>query len=82
MDKQIPGVGDESAGQNGSSRGQVEDHEANPYLPEDLVYSLFRARVMDPVRYWGDGMQHKAMSDVFSQRERHDTATKQNANNG
>jgi hypothetical protein len=32
---------------------------------------------MKPVLYWGDGMQHKAMRNIFGQGPRHDAATEQ-----
>jgi hypothetical protein len=56
VDIQIPGVSDESAGQNSASRGQVDNAEGEPYLPEDPVDSVLRARVMNPVLDWGDSM--------------------------
>ncbi len=82
MDKQVPGVGDEGSGQNDASRGQVKDTEAQPHLPENLVYSRLGTRVMNPVLYWSDRMQHKAMSKVFNQRKYHETATDQTNNDG
>jgi hypothetical protein len=38
--------------------------------------------VMNSVLYRGDGIQDKAMSDVFSQRPCRDTATEENSSNG
>jgi hypothetical protein len=54
VDRQIPVVSDESAGQNGASRCQVDNAEGEPYLPEDLVDSVLRAG--NPVLDWGDSM--------------------------
>ena len=54
VDRQIPVVSDESAGQNGASRRQVDNAEGEPYLPEDLVDSVLRAG--NPVLDWGDSM--------------------------
>ena len=82
MDMQIPGVGDENASQKGASRDQVDDGEGQPYLPEDLVDTVLRPRVMNPVLDWRDTMQHKAMGDVFSERPCRQTATEQNSGNG
>jgi hypothetical protein len=35
--RQIPGVSDESAGQNSASRGQVDNAEGEPNLPEETI---------------------------------------------
>ena len=56
VDGQIPGVSDESAGQEGASRDQVDNAEGEPYLPEDLVGGVSRPGVMNPVPYRSDGM--------------------------
>ena len=77
VDRQIPGVGAEDAGQDGAGCRQVDNGESEPYLPEDLVDSVLRAGVMKPVPEWSDGMQHKAMRDVFGQGPRPDAATEQ-----
>ena len=82
VDIQIPGVSDESAGQNCASRGQVDNAEGEPYLPEDHVDSVLWARVMNPVLDWGDSMQHKAMRYVLGQRPCHETATKEENSDG
>jgi hypothetical protein len=56
VDGQIPGVSDESAGQEGAARDQVDHSEGEPYLPEYLVGCVSRPGVMNPVPYRGDGM--------------------------
>jgi len=82
MDRQIPGVSHQSAGENGAACRQVNNTESEPYLPEDLVDSVSRVRVMDPVLYGGDGMQYEAMSDVFGQGPCREAATEQKNSNG
>lgn len=82
MDKQIPGVSDESAGQNGASSHQIENDEGQPYLPEDPVYRVLRTRMVDPVFYRRDGMQNKAVRDVLNQRPCRQAATKEHGGNG
>ena len=82
MHKQIPAVGDENAGHNSASRHQIDGGEGEPYLPEDLVDGVSRVCVMNPVLDRGDGMQHDAMGNVFSQRPRHDAATEENSGIG
>ena len=55
MHKQIPAVGDENAGHHSSSRHQIDGGEGEPYLPEDLVDGLSRARMMTAVVTRGTG---------------------------
>ena len=78
VDKQIPSVGDESAGQKSAPRRHVDKDKGDPYLPEDFVYRVFRARMMNPMLHRGDAVQHDAMNDVFTQRPGQETAEKEN----
>jgi hypothetical protein len=73
--RQSPGTESHSAGP-GQSRGckdsaphdRAEHGEGQPYLPEDIVDGVARPCVTNFVLYRGDGMQHKAVGDVFGQR--------------
>ena len=82
MDRQIPGVGEEGAGQNGSSRCQVNNKKNEPLFARRSVDSV-PACVMNAVLYYRcDGMQHRAMRNVFGQGPRHDAGTEENNSSG
>ena len=52
-------------------------HAMTEVLPKDERIDVSRAGVMNPVLYRGNGMQHKAMSNVLGQGPCHEAATEQ-----
>src|SRR5258708_36164116 len=74
MHEQIPGIGNERARNESASRDQIDQREANPYLPKNCEDRVVRIGVMQPMFGWCETMQHKAMNDIFGKGPCNDAA--------
>src|SRR5258708_13374953 len=73
MHEQTPGIGSERARNESASRDQIDQREANPYLPKNCDDRFVGIGVMQPMFGWCETMQHETMHDIFGKGPRNDT---------